>query len=536
MIRKNKSHNDMFGEMSYRSPLRLIAAAVALCGVLGGCQKKEYSGSADGEGMLFSVSDASQDLSLVQSKSAPDSLVLTGGDGTYRLALAERITPTQFATAKPQVTGSEETKGAPVTGKNIKERYAENLIMSARESDGTTEFIPQQPLSYVRDKSEGSNVTIWKPRGTYSWPDRKLVFWSWAPGENVSNVNYGEKTVQFSYLTPHSGGAGKDAEFQSDLIVAGTTAGKDETVHLQFAHALSSIRFEIGKTNDMTVQSISLRNVSSTGTCTATLATEATKADEVSKAPTVAWSNLGSRTDYTQNFVTEIKEYLIDNDNTQQVDKSEDRCATFMVIPQSSTAEQKLAIEMVFRLKGTDQDITVSAELSPAKGWQPGLTYTYVLSIVNGLDIEIDDKVEDNVKKDLQISNVGGRDAYIRALVVGYWVNTAGDIVALWDPNDANVGTFVPNIFASTPVLNEHWVKGADGFFYYKRILPGKTAIPADKTLFTTYTVKPEGKPKNLKLSDHLEIDIVTQAVVVDAGKAAITTAWGATAAGYMTE
>ena len=64
--------------------------------------------------------------------------------------------------------------------------------------------------------------------------------------------------------------------------------------------------------------------------------------------------------------------------------------------------------------------------------------------------------------------------------------------------------------------------------------LPGKTAIPADKTLFTTYTVNPEGKPKNLKLSDHLEIDIVTQAVVVDAGKAAIITAWGATAAGYV--
>ena len=514
----------MFGETSSPGRLRVLSAVLAVCAVLSGCQKKEYS-DADG-GLLFAVSDASAGLSLVQTRSGADSLVLTSADSTCRIALAHRVSPT-VTPAAPSSDG----KGSPVTGGNISVRYADNLMMTALESDGVTEFIPQQPLAYVRDKGDGGSVTIWKTSNSYSWPDRSLTFWSWAPGEQVSGLEFiSEKSMSFIYATPNSGGAGRDAEVQSDLIVAGTTAAKTETVRLQFAHALSSIRFEIGKTNDMTVRSISLKNVCSTGTCTATLAADGAG----TPAPTVAWSAIGGRMDYTQNFGTEITEYLIDDDNTQQVDESVDRSATFMVIPQSSAADQKLAIEMVFRLKGTDQDITLSAELSPAKGWQPGLTYTYVLSIVNGLDIEIDDKVEDNVKKDLQISNVGGRDAYIRALVVGYWVNTAGDIVALWDPNDANVGTFVPNIFASTPVLNEHWVKGADGFFYYKHILPGKTAIPADKTLFTTYTVNPEGKPKNLKQSDYLEIDIVMQAVVVDAGKAAITTAWGATAAGFV--
>ena len=96
------------------------------------------------------------------------------------------------------------------------------------------------------------------------------------------------------------------------------------------------------------------------------------------------------------------------------------------------------------------------------------------------------------------------------------------------------MGVFSPEIFAGTPVLKENWVKGADGFFYYTKILPaGEATITR---LFDTYTAYESGKPVGLKASDRLEIDIVSQAVVVDAGKAAITTAWGETAAEYMTE
>ena len=152
----------------------------------------------------------------------------------------------------------------------------------------------------------------------------------------------------------------------------------------------------------------------------------------------------------------------------------------------------------------------------------------------NGLDIEIDDEVEDDVKKcNLEIKNVGGKPAYIRVLVTGAWVNTEGDIVALWDPADAAMGRFSPEIFAGDTYETDDWFR-MDGFFYYKHVLPAGETLPEGKRLFNTYTADPSGKPAAIKFSDHLEIDIVSQAVLADEGKASIKTAWGDTAASYV--
>lgn len=452
-------------------------------------------------------------------------LTLTNEDGTQSLTFQRRsyLTPDSETLDRLCAAGAV-TKGTPVTGYNIDSLYGDNLFVTALKGDGS-EYIPQQNLVFV-SREEGKSESTWTTASPYYWPGEDLIFWGWAPNGDMADLAVTKTALSFTYTTPDSDGAGTDAEAQSDLIVANTAANlKSGSAKLMFAHALSAIRFEIGKTNDCTIKSISLKGVQSVGECTYTPAAEGTK---------VVWSNTDVAEDYTQVFGDNVHEYLIDDDNTQSIGT---QAKTFMVIPQTSDESNTITLEVVYRLAGSTEDVTLSKELDEeTSGWEAGYTYTYALSVLNGLDIELDDDVsEDGKTKDnLTTQNVGGEPAYVRVLVTGYWVNKDGDIVAVWDPSDETMGVFSPKIFAATPVLNENWVKGADGFYYYTKVLPAGAVT--ETKLFDSYVVNEAGKPKNLKISDHLEIDIVTQAVVVDAGKAAITTAWGATAAGYVEE
>ena len=515
----------MFGEMKHIKLLAVSAMGIVLFAT--GCRRSELRGNGlqDNTGAIrYTVSGAQMQVSLKSGAEGADTLAVVSADGSRRMTLQRTVSP---MTGLPSFAEDAASKSAPVTGDNVDSRYPNSLYVTST-LDGE-EYFPAQQLVFV-SREEGSSVSHWKTKNDYYWPEDSLTFWGWAPNEQVSGVDVTTvpEQMSFSYATPDSKGAGEDAKVQSDLIVATTTAAmkeKSSTAHLQFRHALSALTFRIGKANDCTVKSISLKGVRSTGTCSVT-------------GETVTWSGLATPMDYTQNFNTVINENLVDDGtNLQPVDKSADAEATFMLIPQNSTSDNRITLEMVMVLKGTSDEITLSAVLDEAtSGWQPGYTYAYTLSVLNGLDIEIDDKVSDDgkTKDNLTISNVGGRPAYIRALVVGYWVNASRDIVALWNPGDANVGTFVPATFTDADFSSDHWKRMPDGFYYYKHVLPGKTAIPDAQRLFTSYTAKESGKPKNLKLSDYLEIDIVSQAVVADDGKAAITTAWGAAAAEYV--
>lgn len=94
------------------------------------------------------------------------------------------------------------------------------------------------------------------------------------------------------------------------------------------------------------------------------------------------------------------------------------------------------------------------------------------------------------MKDDVKIQNTGDTNAFIRATVVGNWVNSKGEIVA---PH--TVSFALPNT----------WFE-KDGYFYYKsEVAPnGMTDV-----LFTGYT-EPANKPAG---ADHLQLTIVCQAI-----------------------
>lgn len=409
------------------------------------------------------------------------------------------------------------TRGVPVTTDNLVANYDGNVGIAAYYPESPyNEYIPASKL-----KHDSGN--IWKimdgeSSKEYPWVVGDLQFWAWAP-KTLEPTIVGPKAT-FTYSMPAPGGTGADAEAMTDILLTDTRANsrtEEGYAPLHLKHALSALRFQIGKTNACTIKSITLKNLYSEANCTYTSG----------ETEPFSWTGFSSEktNDYTQLFGDAVQEYLIDDDNVQSIGTP---AKTFMVIPQTSNDDHAITLEVVYCLTGNTSDVILSTVLTAdVSNWKAGYTYTYTLSITNGLDIEIDDKVEGSVKSNLEIKNVGGLPAYIRVLLTGDWVDPDDNnaIVCAWSKDDATVGTF-------EGMNTDDWILGTDGFYYYKHILPAGATIPADKALFTSYTVS--NKPSALAENTELEFNVVSQAVVAENGKASITAAWGETAAEYV--
>ena len=515
-----------------RQKALLFGAAGAVLLMAAGCSRDSMPvpGAGTGRDIVFTVGgENSVEVKSVEASEAVslDPLTLTSEDGTRSLTFERSVSRSSDAGVIEGLCATA-TKGAEVNGKNINDIYGNKLYASALKANDGSFFMKNELLKYQKHIGETSR-SLWKTEKLYVWPTNQLVFWSWSDDGHMTDISVTKTAMTFSYITPDSSGAGTDAEVQNDVIVANNkgasmTAGMGSTdsgVELLFAHALSAIRFEIGKTNGCTVKSISLKNVMSQGICTFNPAGN----------PRIAWSGLGTPKTFTQTFGTGINECLIDDDaHIQKVDTTPNLVKTFMVIPQSSTASKKIAVELVVRLNGASKDITFSAELSPSDAiWEAGRTYTYILSNVGDtLEIEVDDKLSGNVKSNLVIKNSTKSmvKCYIRATIVGNWFSDANTIVGKWALTD---GTFSPSLPTSAAPVN-NWMLGNDGYYYYKYpVHPGReTGIKNDGSgsadkLFTTYTA-PAGK------SGYLNIDILAQGVKWDATKSLVSSAWSSSA------
>ena len=128
------------------------------------------------------------------------------------------------------------------------------------------------------------------------------------------------------------------------------------------------------------------------------------------------------------------------------------------------------------------------------------------------VNVNVTDDVTNNVKSNVEITNTGTTNAYIRARIVGSWVDDeSGLVVRKWDPD--NDGTF-------DGLPGEGWKKSGDYYYYTTSVAPGKTT----SALFTSYTVTVTVD------GAHLEMDILVQAIQSEGGNAdgsAAKAAWG---------
>ena len=116
-----------------------------------------------------------------------------------------------------------------------------------------------------------------------------------------------------------------------------------------------------------------------------------------------------------------------------------------------------------------------------------------------------------SIKKNVQITNTGSTDAYIRATYVVNWVDAQGNIVAS-----------VPEGYSYTLTENpdSKWTKGNDGYFYYlSPVAPDKSTPGSLLTCTVTHPENPEYR---------LSVEILATAIQSTPAKA-VTEAWGVT-------
>lgn len=242
--------------------------------------------------------------------------------------------------------------------------------------------------------------------------------------------------------------------------------------------------------------------------------------------------------------------------NLRNLNKS-DASLTFWFIPQQIGTVKVRVTFYVWDGISQGEEFTRELELGTRiasqekltnKEWRAGELRTFTLK-PTAVDVEITEELDENDETILAapfIRNTGNKDAYIRAVLVGNWVDAAtGEIPAsisetdpdtevttvtylpLWTETNTSYGTFT-----NLPTNNTLWVKKSDGFWYFTQIVPpgkltgetmeeGSTHVP----LFGSYT---KGTPPASGLN--LMLDVAVQAVDANAG-ADYEAAWQAVGA-----
>ena len=126
---------------------------------------------------------------------------------------------------------------------------------------------------------------------------------------------------------------------------------------------------------------------------------------------------------------------------------------------------------------------------------------------------EVKEDFQGNTKKDVQITNTGSTNAYIRATYVVNWLDAEGNIVAS-----------VPEGYSYSLAENpgDKWTKGNDGYFYYLSPVAPGASTPG--SLLTCTVTRPENPEYQLS------VEILATAIQSTPAKA-VTEAWGVTPA-----
>lgn len=123
---------------------------------------------------------------------------------------------------------------------------------------------------------------------------------------------------------------------------------------------------------------------------------------------------------------------------------------------------------------------------------------------------EVKEAFDGNTKENVQITNTGSTDAYIRATYVVNWLDAQGNIVAS-----------VPEGYSYTLTENpdSRWTKDNDGYFYYlSPVAPGESTLGSLLTCTVTRPDNPEYR---------LSVEILATAIQ-SVPEDAVRAAWGA--------
>lgn len=122
---------------------------------------------------------------------------------------------------------------------------------------------------------------------------------------------------------------------------------------------------------------------------------------------------------------------------------------------------------------------------------------------------EVKEDFNGNTKENVQITNTGSTDAYIRATYVVNWLDAQGNIVAS-DPEGYS--------YTLTENPDRVWTKGTDGYFYYLSPVAPDASTPG--SLLTCTVTRPENPEYRLS------VEILADAIQSEPANA-VKEAWG---------
>lgn len=536
--------------------LLFIAAVAALA--LTSCQQEKdiNGGSVAGANEIgFSLQGAATRSAEMGSPVKKGTTILLGKTDGFELSLEETIADMYYS--------APETRGAPVYTENVGYLYKDQLGVFAQSGTSTG-------VDATYSHLDGPTADGWIYQHRYSeniWPDEDtdVQFYLRMPTDmtdhGVTSVNNAGGTTTVSYTSPTM------AKDQEDIIFSGvemnhktymgyysTLGGAPVTLY----HALTGIKFAIKNTDaelaKIQITKISFKGLKNTGSFTFD-ATDPSRDGFVWDA-SAATDNVIYQTfeeddlityDATTHAGNNFSSTFFAAGTANNLNKA-DASYTFWLIPQATTSSAAV-LRIDYTISDVPEYIEIKVNQLTTSDWQPGQLRTYTFKI-NDVNLMIDDEMdiqgdandgyEGSVKSDVTITNTGNTRAFIRAALVGQWLDHNDDpvfgftdavkelhLVASWyedqfgENPQYEQGEFVglPGYHGATnPISGNDWVLCEDGFYYFR------TAVePGDTTddLFDTYTV---GTIPNAELagavidnaSMHFTLEIATQAIAAN--------------------
>ena len=470
-----------------------------------------------------------------------------------------------------------DTKGIPAYTENVVTLYDGkfNSTVIGSGVNETGEFV------YNAEKA--------KYRRKYSntlWDSAPLTFYMWMPsalnaavGVNDLTFDGGKITFEYDGTKLTSATDMQDILFTSRTFSGlGTGNGQYDEKNgseILFHHALTGVKFAIGneEKDNVTITKVEFTGLADKGTCVVTPRAETNgyiddKTGDYSSATVSVWDeddlDYGGTT-FSQEFtgtvdyesqgtgVAKFAESFYSAGNKNNLNDA-NASQTFWFIPQPMTDDVMLAITYKIG-DGEAQTWTIDfgKALAGVK-WQAGELRTYTLK-VNDVNVKIEDEVTiagtqangftGSYKEGVTITNTGNTDAFIRAALVGQWLNDEGKpvfgftdqlynlyTVASWyedqfvSKSKGNQGTFEDLAgYKDGDNPTNGWYLCEDGYYYYSNpVAPGKETGKLSgenyvvEKLFTKYTIgtAPTVTISGVNTQIHFSLEIATQAVAAN--------------------
>ena len=426
------------------------------------------------------------------------------------------------------------TKGTPVTTANAAELY-QSFWAIAYDSSLSEVALEGVPFEFSNEVwAHSYHMNPWEKADP-------LQYFMWMPADDAGKVTGVSSDgftptssgLTFSYESPTSSDGKSDAVAQEDIVFSSATLTQSSYdastgASIVFHHALTGVKFTISNDNGenapnkTVITKVVIKGLKNSGTCT--------------MGTSGSWEPGTGTADFTQEYT---KDNVIAAESGYPALNDADLSMTFWVIPLELTDDVQL--EITFHLENGDkvgEDIVRTVALGTALGnptWTSGQLHTFSLK-GKEVVVHIEDEINDGKKESVEITNHGNMDCFVRAMIIGNWVDENGMPIFGYTDFKTPGAEYVEipswtlenaaSNFEGLPGTN--WVRNAaDGYFYYtEAVAPEGQTEP----LFTSYT---PGTPPTYEIAGQaitttFYMEIAVQAIEAKAGQT-YTQAWAST-------